>query len=133
MKQNLNVFYVGLFMETVKKCKICGIEKAMGDFPKHIHYKDNLDSRCRACIKEQTQLRKTLKKTAPAMPERCECCGEVPVKSLVLDHCHTTNTFRGWICEPCNTGIGKLGDDFTGVWLAAMYLSRCNLETLDKT
>ena len=86
MKQNLNVFYVGLFMETVKKCKICGIEKARGDFPKHIHYKDNLDSRCRACIKEQTQLRKTLKKTAPAMPERCECCGEVPIKSLVLDN-----------------------------------------------
>jgi len=120
-------------METRKKCKICGIEKAKGDFPKHIHYKDNLDSRCRACIKEQSQLRKELKKTAPPMPDRCECCGQVPVKSLVLDHSHETNQFRGWICEPCNTGIGKLGDDFTGVWLAAMYLSRASLETLDKT
>ena len=67
------------------------------------------------------------------IPDRCECCGKIPESPLVLDSCHKTNEFRGWICEACNTGIGKLGDDFTGVWLAAMYLSRFNLETLDKT
>ena len=75
---------------------------------------------------------------APEKPMKCECCGKKSHKTRVLDHCHETNQFRGWICEACNTGIGKLGDDFTGVWLAAMYLSRfdekeASRKSLDKT
>ena len=110
-------------MET-KKCKICGREKARADFPKHVHYKDNLDSRCRDCIKEQTQLRKELKKSAPPMPERCECCGQVPVKSLVLDHCHETETFRGWLCHHCNTGLGAFSDNLDRIRKAVIYLKK---------
>jgi hypothetical protein len=30
---------------------------------------------------------------------------------MCFDHDPTTDTFRGWICQQCNTGIGKLGDD----------------------
>jgi|SRR5271155_197318 len=59
------------------------------------------------------------------MPDRCECCGRLPMgqPSLALDHCHSTGVFRGWICMNCNQGIGKLGDNLDGVLRAARYLS----------
>ena len=60
----------------------------------------------------------------PVGQHPCDCCGEIPEKSLVLDHCHKTLKFRGWICEPCNHGIGKLGDNIEGVEKALAYLSR---------
>lgn len=54
-------------------------------------------------------------------PVVCECCGVVG-KRMHLDHCHTTNTFRGWLCFNCNSAIGKLGDDVAGVSRALTYL-----------
>jgi hypothetical protein len=39
-----------------------------------------------------------------------------------LDHDHTNDSFRGWLCEPCNTGLGKLGDNLDGIIKAANYL-----------
>lgn len=32
-------------------------------------------------------------------------------KRLVLDHCHESNKFRGWICQTCNVAIGLLAND----------------------
>ena len=41
----------------------------------------------------------------------CEMCGCPPGKRrLCLDHCHVTNSFRGWLCADCNIGLGRLGD-----------------------
>lgn len=60
-------------------------------------------------------------------PSRCECCGMSDLvfkKPLCLDHCHLTNKFRGWICDDCNIGIGRLGDDVEGVRRALDYLKR---------
>ena len=57
-------------------------------------------------------------------PESCECCGGPPTKKgLVEDHCHETGKFRGWLCSPCNTGIGQLGDTHEGVLKALEYLA----------
>lgn len=104
-----------------KKCIYCDKEKPLADFPKHSMYKDNLDMRCRQCVKSQAQIRRELHKIAPSKPELCECCGQVPIK-WCLDHDHDTNKFRGWICERCNTGLGKLGDNIDGVTKALNYL-----------
>ena len=41
---------------------------------------------------------------------------------MVRDHCHKTNTPRGYLCNECNTGLGKLGDDLEGVEKAREYL-----------
>ena len=69
-------------------------------------------------------------KEAPPAPERCECCGKIPkidsktgkTQSLRLDHDHSTEKFRGWICDRCNSGIGKLGDNVDGIVKALNYL-----------
>lgn len=45
------------------------------------------------------------------------------VKSLAVDHCHTTGRIRGLLCADCNTGIGKLKED-ENIFLAAIqYLA----------
>jgi hypothetical protein len=43
---------------------------------------------------------------------------------LCLDHNHETGKFRGWLCDNCNTGIGKLGDTVEGLERAIAYLKR---------
>jgi hypothetical protein len=110
-------------IEDKKQCLYCKEEKYLYDFPKHSHYKDNLDSRCKECIKKHNKLREQLHKKAPARPSACECCGEIPYK-WCLDHDHQTNEFRGWLCDKCNTGIGKLGDNLDGLHKAVIYLQK---------
>ena len=74
--------------------------------------------------RKRSKIVNNLRKTAPPKPEVCECCGKVPYK-WCLDHDHEDNSFRGWLCEGCNTGIGKLGDDFQSIVNAMNYfLSR---------
>jgi hypothetical protein len=41
-----------------------------------------------------------------------------------MDHDHGTGAFRGWLCTPCNAGIGLLGDNAEGVRRALQYLSK---------
>jgi hypothetical protein len=104
-----------------KICSYCEKRKNLKSFPKHSMYKDNLDSRCRSCVKKQTKVRGKLHKKAPPRPELCECCKKVPIK-WVLDHDHSDDSFRGWVCDRCNTGIGKLGDNLEGIVKAMNYL-----------
>jgi hypothetical protein len=49
-----------------------------------------------------------------AMPELCEIegCGGL---AAVLDHCHETGRFRGWLCQGCNQRLGRLGDNVASV------------------
>ena len=111
---------------TTKICVYCSEEKLLKDFPGHRGHKDRHDTRCRKCISEQNKLRYPLKKTAPPKPEVCDLCGKVPPhnKKIVLDHCHETHQFRGWICDPCNVGLGNLGDNLSGLYKAIEYLKK---------
>lgn len=72
---------------------------------------------------------------------KCACCGTAsPSKSpdkwtnFCVDHCHLTGEVRGLLCNSCNIGIGKLGDNLDGVLKAVSYLSsfhsRRNAEAL---
>jgi hypothetical protein len=62
--------------------------------------------------------------TRPA-PKACESCGRVPRKNiLVVDHCHSSGRFRGWLCRVCNLALGGLGDDLIGVERLRRYLRR---------
>lgn len=57
------------------------------------------------------------------------CCSEITLdaesdrnQKAVLDHCHSTGKFRGFLCHKCNVGIGQLGDSPDLVKKALDYL-----------
>lgn len=53
----------------------------------------------------------------------CAICGDVVSgKSLHYDHDHQTGKFRGWLCGPCNAGIGMFRDNPTSLAQAISYL-----------
>lgn len=55
----------------------------------------------------------------------CAICGRmVEGKSLHLDHCHATNTIRGWLCVTCNSGLGQFYDNPETLRAAADYVER---------
>ena len=39
-----------------------------------------------------------------------------------LDHDHETDTFRGWLCNTCNSSLGWLDDDVGNLERALNYL-----------
>jgi hypothetical protein len=54
----------------------------------------------------------------------CDICKQ-PEKlnrTLSLDHCHKTGTFRGLLCANCNRALGLLKDDVSILELALNYL-----------
>ncbi len=66
-----------------------------------------------------------LERSCPTKPDKCELCGRLPrSQALNLDHDHDTGKFRGWLCGPCNKGLGALGDNEKGLERALKYLRR---------
>lgn len=93
---------------------------------------------CRCCKNRHNRVVTALRRKNP-LPDnhRCECCGrseeELPVfktqngSSITpfhLDHCHTTDKFRGYLCANCNKGLGCFQDDTEALERAVEYLKR---------
>lgn len=78
--------------------------------------------RCDPCktAYRASQIKQNYGPNVPPPPERCEICEQK--KKLSVDHNHVTGEFRGWLCTNCNTAIGKLGDNSSGVLVALKYL-----------
>lgn len=90
---------------------------------------------CRSCQNSATKLRKELEKLNP-YPEdpnyACPICERTieevnkydqrMMKRFLLDHCHETDTFRGWVCHHCNVGLGAFSDNIERVESAVKYL-----------
>ena len=59
---------------------------------------------------------------------RCACCGtDTPAgrfNSWHIDHCHKTGKIRGLLCNNCNTGAGKFGDNLEGILKATNYMAK---------
>ncbi|MBA7656263.1 hypothetical protein ES703_64183 [subsurface metagenome] len=59
--------------------------------------------------------RKWLRTKPQNEPFNCPICGKRTIagvtSKVVLDHNHNTGKVRGWICDSCNTGIGRFKDD----------------------
>jgi hypothetical protein len=51
----------------------------------------------------------------------CEIC-QLHCDPLFLDHDHVTGRSRGWLCERCNTGLGRFLDDPNLLRRAAEYV-----------
>ena len=55
---------------------------------------------------------------------KCAICGITPKGNLHVDHDHSTGKIRGLLCNPCNSGIGLLGDDIVIMQAAIRYLDK---------
>ncbi|UYN90433.1 MAG: Hpy99I family type II restriction endonuclease [Anaerolineales bacterium] len=66
-------------------------------------------------------------KTKPHNVEfECPVCGKRTIAGItskvVIDHDHKTGNPRNWICDSCNTGIGRFKDDIAILERAIKYL-----------
>ena len=110
-----------LGQQPTKQCVKCGEHLPHSAFYRNSAKRDKLNPYCIECTKADTKLRDRLRAENP-MPDACQCCGSTD-RRLVLDHDHETNTFRGYICHHCNTGIGCFNDDPTQIQQAIHYLT----------
>lgn len=105
-------------------CRTCFSLKHEKEFPVHSeidkYARRQLRNSCRDCLNLNRKLLFKLNLEQGKPPKDCQLCGKE--KKLQLDHCHKTNQFRGWLCNECNSGIGKLGDDIESLEHAIKYL-----------
>lgn len=63
-------------------------------------------------------------------PNQCPVCGRKPVggKSskgrICIDHCHKTNKIRGWLCDDCNSALGRVDDRIDILENLIIYLKK---------
>ena len=119
-----------------KVCNVCHRLLDIEDFAKNQNAKNNRTVRrpsCRECRKKidgipipSKEKRKWTKNKPAYEPFQCPICQKTTIPSLtsrvVLDHNHDTGKVRGWICDSCNTGIGRFKDDISLLESAIAYL-----------
>jgi len=102
---NYSVMSSGEIKRTCKSCK-SGHQKVIAKLRKQVPYPDE-DYTCPICTRNIQEIGRH---------------GQKSLQTWVLDHCHESETFRGWICKPCNTGIGQLQDNPDNAHRAFEYL-----------
>ena len=77
-------------------------------------------------------VREWLKKKPEIEPFECPICLKRTIagvtSKLVLDHNHITGDVRAWICDSCNTGIGRFKDDVQVLKRAIAFLESKEVE-----
>jgi len=123
------------------ECNNCGVVQPVENFQHMVS--GEIKRKCRSCARDQSRLLRYLKTVHPYPQEDylCPICnrdidevgrkGQKMLQSWVLDHCHDTETFRGWVCFHCNTGLGAFSDDLKKVISACKYLEQ-HKENLEK-
>ena len=123
-------------------CIKCGIRQPISKFS--VMKAGEIKRTCRSCRRGHRQVIQKLRSENeyPNQDYSCAICnrtldelskfGQIRLKSWVLDHCHDTNTFRGWICHKCNTGLGGFSDSLTILKKAVIYLTK-HREKLDES
>ncbi len=66
------------------------------------------------------------KKKPQNIPFECPICEKRTIagvtSKIVLDHNHRNGEARGWVCDSCNTGIGRFKDDIDLINRAIKYI-----------
>lgn len=74
--------------------------------------------------------RKRLDRMKPKDLFTCPICKKISIANvtanLVRDHDHMTGKGRVWICDSCNTGLGRFKDDIELLQKAIDYLNECS-------
>lgn len=123
-------------------CNNCGITQPITQFQQM--QSGEIKRKCRTCARNQSNLIKKLRQIHP-YPDKnysCPICertikeiskrGQKKLQNWVLDHCHDTETFRGWLCHHCNTGLGAFSDSLDRIKKAVIYLNK-HKEKMDET
>lgn len=133
----------------MKKCKKCGVEKPLSEFYKHKRTKSGVGSYCKVCntavnkkwAEKNWQKRRNsnlkyyygvdfeyFDALKEAQNNSCAICKSVFVneRHTHLDHCHTTKTIRGILCNHCNRGLGAFKDSIDILKSAQKYLEIYN-------
>jgi hypothetical protein len=124
-----------------KECSKCRLMKKLTEYTGNTSGCDAFDKEgyrlrrpeCKDCTiktnkgkNEAIKLAKNLR-IAYKAPEGtiCALCGKLPKKGdgIVFDHCHKTNTFRGYLHNSCNRALGVLGDDVTKMIKCINYMN----------
>ena len=122
--------------DDMRECKECHLILPMTAFTTkslRIDGAYRLKNICRQCHVIVNKEQREVRKNAPPKPDYCDNCHKN--KKLEVDHIHGTTKVRGWLCSPCNRGIGSLGDNLEGVLRGATYLEKDKskiIETLNK-
>ena len=123
---------------TDKICNICHILKPMGEFDRNQNdAQGNFTTRpsCKICRKDIDGKKLTTaerRKMDPKPPDKtvfvCPICEKRTIAGItvkvVADHDHKTGKGREWICDSCNTGLGRFKDDITFFQKIIDYLKR---------
>lgn len=119
-----------------KVCNVCNRLLPTENFQKNQNGKDNRSVRRPSCNDCRTTIdgvhvppheRRQWFLTKPDLvPFKCPICKKITVPGLtskvVLDHDHSTGRVRGWICDSCNTGLGRFKDNVELLKQAITYL-----------
>lgn len=132
--------------EGKKRCGRCGEVKPLDQFHRNRRNKDGTNNRCRPCAiaatKEWRQAHPDIKShrrtetlalygltpeeyaaRLEAQDGRCALCRRLPKKNLLaVDHDHETGEVRGLLCTPCNSALGRWGDNEDGLRRVVAYL-----------
>ena len=82
-------------------------------FQWHSRGRYHLQTICRYCQNHNQRVLRRLRKAHGPAPEFCQSCGTSSLR-LQLDHCHETDAFRAWVCQPCNEGAAPLHEGVHG-------------------
>ena len=117
------------------ECRSCGITQPIENF-ENVLGKKEIKRTCKTCKRNHQIVVNELRKIN-AYPDKnyvCPVCertleevsrlGQPMLQKWVLDHCHDTETFRGWLCGNCNSGLGSMKDSIFRVTNALKYLKK---------
>jgi len=121
--------------------KICNICHRLLDTHKFARNQNGVNNRpvrrpsCDSCRVEldgkapSAYLEKQWRSEKPhKVPFECPICKKRTIagvtSKLDLDHNHRTGAIRGWVCDSCNTGIGRFKDDIELIKSAMKFLEQ---------
>lgn len=121
-----------------KICNVCHKLKKTTDFAKNQNAKNNRSVRrpsCKDCrVKmegvgvSRTDRIEWLKRKPNNEPFECPVCKKRTIagvtSKVVLEHDHRTGKPGGWICDSCNTGLGRFKDDVELLKSATEFLKK---------
>ena len=110
---------------TKKICNVCHKLKKTTEFAKNQNAKNNRSVRMPSCKDCRVKMEgegvsgvdklKWLKVKPVNEPFECPVCKKRTIagvtSKLVLEHNHLSGKVGGWICDSCNTGLGRFKDD----------------------